>query len=223
MKLATNFSKKARLFGLTYTNGHRAKMQDISSLNTAVHLNKYCKARAKNARTICAHCFAVELQKVYKNMSAAYAKNTEILTTQIIPAEYIPQIKTKSGLFRFEAFGDLNNWIQFANYCNIAAANTNIHFAIWTKNPQIIAESLRNDVVIPDNMQIIYSSPFMNTKFAPVKRYPFINKIFTVYNLEYINEHKITVNCGAKSCATCRKCYTKSAGIEYINEQIKRI
>ena len=50
--------------------------------------------------------------------------------------------------------------------------------------------------------------------------YDFIDKIFTVYDKDYISAHDVSINCGAKSCLTCHKCYVKSK-IKYINEKLK--
>lgn len=208
---------------MTYTNKHNAKMADICSLNTAVSTNKYCQNRAKNENTICSKCFAVSLEKVYKNMNAAYIKNTEILTAGILPDSVIPTIETKSGLFRFEAFGDLNNWVQAANYIKIATFNPQIKFALWTKNPLLLRAAINNGYSIPANLQIIYSSPLLNTVVNPCKNFPFIDKVFTVYTKEYAQQNGVIINCGARSCATCRKCYEKQNGLCFVSEALKKI
>ena len=42
-------------------------------------------------------------------------------------------------------------------------------------------------------------------------------KVFTVYDKKYLKENKdVVINCGARSCITCQKCYTSKE--EVINE-----
>ena len=64
----------------------------------------------------------------------------------------------------------------------------------------------------------LYSSPCINDQADP--GYDFSDKIFTVYDKDYISTHDVSINCGAKSCLTCHKCYVKSK-IKYINEKLK--
>ena len=104
------------------------------------------------------------------------------------------------------------------NYFHICKKNKHVHFALWTKNPWIIEEALDASERKPSNLQIIYSSPCINDQADP--GYDFIDKIFTVYDKDYISTHDVSINCGAKSCLTCHKCYVKSK-IKYINEKLK--
>ena len=61
-------------------------------------------------------------------------------------------------------------------------------------------------------------SPHSNRRRSP--GYDFIDKIFTVYDKNYINARDVNINCGAKSCLTCHKCYVRSK-TKYINEKLK--
>ena len=51
-------------------------------------------------------------------------------------------------------------------------------------------------------------------------KYPFIDKIFTVYNISYIRDNGIEINCGKKKCIECQLCYSHN-DVKYINEKIK--
>ena len=71
-------------------------------------------------------------------------------------------------------------------------------------------------------MNLIISSMMIN---RPIKIKKFLDagvkvKVFTVYNLEFVEEAKIDINCGAKSCISCLQCYSKN-DIIYINEMLK--
>lgn len=76
------------------------------------------------------------------------------------------------------------------------------------------------DLEKPSNLQIIQSTLKVNDSPDEVK-YWFIDKVFTVFDEEYIEENNVIINCGARSCRTCKRCYTPSEGIEYINEKLK--
>jgi hypothetical protein len=107
------------------------------------------------------------------------------------------------------------------NYFNIAKYNPHTHFALWTKNARFIKKAIEAGHEKPENLNIIYSSLFVNDPqdVAKIRRiYPFIDKVFTVYDVE--TSAGVKINCGAKSCLKCRLCYEKN-DIEIINETIK--
>jgi hypothetical protein len=212
---------------LKITRAHHGKMEFMQSLSTSVLLNKRCQKYCKIEGSICGKCFAREMMDRYsKNMPDAMAHNTKILTSNILKKKDLPQVNVR--YFRFEAFGDLNNDIQFINYINICNANKKTTFALWTKNPDIIDDVLNNQgYKKPKNLIIIVSSLFLNLRFKlenmPYSnRYWFIDGIFTVYTAKYAYENKIDINCLDKKCIECLNCYTKKKGIFYINEVEKK-
>ena len=192
---------------------HRGKMAGNCSYSTSVKLNPRCMARAKDPDSICAICFANQLLSDYAPLEAKVARNTAAITNRILELSELPILRP--GLFnafRLESFGDLNNEIQFVNYANMARINPGYkNVTIWTKNPDLIESAIEKyGITIPDNMNIIYSSPKVNAQVdaAAIKaRYPFITAIFTVYSLEYAKAHNITINCGARDCTNCNLCY----------------
>lgn len=210
--------KAEELTGVHYTLKHTGKMSGMQSLSTSCLCNKNCLNRVENVNLVCSHCYAQRQMKMYKNLEKCLKKNTEILTTRLLTDEEIPLIN--AAFFRFESFGDLNNEIQVINYFRICKRNKHVKFALWTKNPWIIAETINNGENKPRNLQVIYSSPYLDKCDNKLNKYPFIDKIFTVYTKEYIKENNIEINCGAKSCLSCHKCYVKSKEI-YINEKCK--
>lgn len=204
------------------TTNHEGKMKLLWSISTSCKDNKQCSINAKIKGSICEKCFAQTLLNNRATLENKLHNNTELLTAEILPLEAMPVIFNQ--YFRFEAFGDLMNAVQVVNYFNIAKANPLVNCAIWTKNPQFIEQAIKEyHAEKPENLIIVYSSMFLNTPIKNIKsRYPFIDKIFTVYTLEHLKENPQTeINCGGRSCANCLKCYQKN-DIVFINELLKQ-
>ena len=210
-------------YGLHYTTNHTDKMKYLCSVSTACCCNDNCLKRRNIPGSICEKCYAMTMAKRFDALREKLVKNTEVLTTVIIPKKDLPILYSESGLFRFEAFGDLINEIQVVNYFNMAAANKGIHCALWTKNLWIIEKAMKEyGIKKPRNLQIIGSSYFINKSMAAFyKRYDFIDNVFTVYDKKYAAAHNINITCGARACATCRKCYTGKHNNYEINELLK--
>lgn len=213
------FEKK---WGVRFCMDHTGKMAGMISLSTSVLENPNCQKRAKIKGSICEKCFAATMAKRYgKGFQDKYKKNTEVLTTTVIPKNEWPEVNAL--YFRLESFGDLNNSIQVMNYFNLASRNPKTVFALWTKNPRFIAEAITAGYKKPKNLIIIYSSPMLNAKVNAEKLlgiYPFIDKVFTVYDGKTVVNENIEINCGARNCFTCGKCYSKRTTKE-IREKLK--
>ena len=154
--------------------------------------------------------------KMYKNMEKPMVENQRILTGSVLPADMLPTINNL--YFRFESFGDLNNATQVKNYFNMCYKNPRVKFALWTKNPDYVAEAIADGYTKPDNLNIVLSSLFINKERK--NPFPFVDKVFTVYDPEHIEKNNVNINCGAKSCFTCGLCYEKN-GVQVINEKLK--
>lgn len=203
--------------GLHFTVNHTGKMQGMASLSTSVCKNERCAKNAQVKGSICEKCFAARMAKTYgETFQKPYIENTRILTSEILPMEKLPLINRL--YFRFEAFGDLNNEIQVINYFNICKKNPGVNFALWTKNPDFIEKAIAAGHKKPKNLNIILSSLFVNVERE--NNYDFVDKVFTVYDKETIKEKDIAINCGAKSCLNCLKCYKKNK-VTVINEMLK--
>lgn len=193
-------------------------MEGMQSLSTACSCNEICRARAAVPGSVCAKCYAARQLAYQTTTREAMEENARILR-EPLPPQAIPKIN--AALFRFEAFGDIATPAQFENYCRIAAANKRTRFALWTKNAGIVAQAIREGAKKPANLTIIYSSPMLNKPSANAfKVWGFIDKVFTVYDGQTIDREKININCGARNCFECGKCYTKS-GAKFINEKLK--
>lgn len=222
MKDYNNMTTKEKLNYLI-TWKHTGKMADMVSISTSCLLNPNCQKNRAVKGSICEHCYAVNLLSMRKSQREKLERATELLTKTIFNKNDIPFLNCR--YFRLEAFGDLNNSIQVLNYFTIANANPQTTFALWTKNPFIISYALKEyGIEKPENLAIIVSSLFVNKQLNIEKMralYPFIDKVFTVYDPAHIEKNNVAINCGARHCATCLNCYNRKNGIVYVNEKLK--
>ena len=176
------------------------KMAGIPSISSSCLKNPICIQRMKDGNSVCAHCFAQATVSRYKGLGAAMESNYNLLTDSVLPLELLPRFCNVS-IARIESFGDIANVTQAINYANICKVNPFVRFAWWTKNAAILKKAF--DIVgKPDNVVIIESAPKLNTEIQPSNEY--IDKTFTVYT----DADADFINCGARCCATCRRCYS---------------
>ena len=208
------------------TTNHTGKMEGINSISTSVVLNPFCQKQQAVKGSICSHCFAESMMKMYSALEEKLARNTKVLTESILPEEDLPNT-TGMRIFRFESFGDLNNEIQLTNYLNIVRKNPSTRFTLWTKRYSLV-EKYFTEHDVPDNFTLIISSLMVNTKISLT----FLKKTgkfklgqlksFTVYDYDYIKEHwkEMDINCGSRFCLGCRLCYDLN-DVEEISEVLK--
>lgn len=197
---------------------HTGKMKGMVSLSTSPRLNPWCKSRAERGHGVCAHCYAQRSLKRYPQLVDKLERNTQILTGRLIAKEDLPKLNV--SLFRLESFGDLVNEIQVQNYFNLCNANKQTKFALWTKNPWLIARVLEYQRK-PKNLQIVYSMVALNSvaRYEDVhEQFPFVDRIFTVFDKEHAKN--VEINCGKKKCLECGLCYRNSK-VKEIKEVLK--
>ena len=214
-KFSSNYSP------IHVNDGFSGKMHDMCACSTSCVLNPYCKARRKCKGMICEHCYANAILESNKGgrgkaLKAVLESNYELLTSTVLPLELLPRFPNIS-ISRIEAFGDVANVIQAINYANIAKVNPNVTFGRWSKNLNFLKQAFDAIGGKPSNIVVVQSSPIIN---HPAVKHPIADKVFTVYTKEYAIEHNIVINCGARSCVTCQRCYHKG-GETYINELLK--
>lgn len=206
-----------------------AKLDGIPSISTPCTCNPFCKARMNNPELICHYCFAANtISHYHTTLKPALEDNFKLLTTRLLEDDELPIFKTeenaprstvtnKCDKIRIESFGDCYNVTQARNYIRIAKANPTKRFGFWSKNYAIVrkAQELEGK---PSNVVFIASSPKLN---APIELPEGFDKVFTVYTKEYIKEHNIDINCGAKSCLGCGLCYDLLNGVTEIREEVK--
>ena len=206
--------------GAVWETTHSGKLAGIKSIGTCCANNEFCLARMKDKKGVCCHCYANTYMKMRKTLKEHLINNGNILQNRILDGNEIPV--TNDLIYRFESFGDIANETQLINYLNICERNPYTHFALWTKNIGICDRVFNKiKIVKPDNLSLVVSSPKMNTPIELDKeKYWFADHVFTVYDDKFINANNVEVNCGAKSCKTCRRCYFKDTDF-YVNEKLK--
>lgn len=200
---------------------HTAKMEDMRSLSTSPNC-ELCNKRSKDPNSICAHCYSRRMMEIYPNLKAKLERNDWVLKYTALTV--VLKIRTKLGAFRFEAFGDIETVTQVFNYFNIAEANPDTDFSLWTKNPWIIDDAVdKLGAVKPDNLTIIGSSWRINRPMRDYfESFDCIDHIFTVYDKDFIKGNNVEIQCGGKSCKECGcKCYKHGHKSFEINEQLK--
>ena len=208
--------KKKKTELLHITKQHTGKMEGMWSLSTSCKQNPYCMKRSVIPGSICEKCYAQAMMNRYKELDPCMSKNGEVLSSRLLKFEEQPLLNV--AYFRFETFGDLINETHAINYFNICKKNPDTHFALWTKNPQLIDNAIWMGHKKPENLQIVLSSPFVNMKAD--SKWGFVDKIFTVYDKKFILENGIDTNCHGKSCLACKLCYLDN-GVTDIREQLK--
>lgn len=192
------------------------KMSGIPSISTSCLVNPICIARMKDGESICAHCFASATLKRYTACGKAMESNFHLLNDSVLPMELLPRF-ANVAIVRIESFGDVASVTQAINYANICKVNPTVTFAWWSKNMKICAEAF-HIVGKPDNVIMVESSPKMNTQ-AEIST-DIVDKVFTVYDEKTIKAKSVEINCGARCCATCRRCYSKETE-KVVNEKLK--
>lgn len=208
--------------GIVIQDTMTGKMDGILSISTAASMNPICAKRAADILSVCHHCYALALQKGRKGLQAILERNYQILTSEIIPVDVWPLV---SGKVRIESFGDLANVTQAINYLHFVLRNPAADFAWWTKNPAFIEKALHQlGIEKPHNLQIVLSCDRLNAEddycTRVLQRFPFIDRVFTVYDKEHAIDNDVAINCGERHCAECGACYN-AGGPSRIREILK--
>lgn len=193
--------------------------------------------------SICRACFAVKTIKARTSVNANMVYNANVLQCRELSysevltiASEIKAALEKNGTdqFRIESFGDIANETQARNYIRLCAMLADIcpwiNIAWWTKNSDILLnawQSIENHKIRESAakcLTILVSSVFVGID-APVKE---IEKVREVTKTRVLNftvhfEDNGNINCGARSCARCRRCYDRAIEVpgNVVNELIK--
>ena len=104
-------------------------------------------------------CYAMRMERRYKSVSNAYARNLDILTAD--PATYWIQVKAAASMtrfFRYHVSGDIPNGAYFANMVQTARDLPCTTFLAFTKQYDIVNAYLNDGGTIPANLVIIFSN-----------------------------------------------------------------
>ena len=199
------------------------KLDGFYSISTSVLKNPICHARACNNKTICSKCYAATSTAYRTELALALDTNYDILNGFLIPesAWSALPIYSSNGKSRIESHGDIATVTGARNYLRIIKTHKHLFFGVWSKNWNIWLTAFKLEGK-PENMNFILSSEIINkVSEVPEKIKPYVDKVFTVYDKDYIKENGIDINCGGRSCKTCLKCYEKENPIFHISEQLK--
>lgn len=193
------------------------KMEGILAISTSVLFNPFCQARAGIPGSICAKCYAGATVARYNKLREHVEDNYILLNHRDLLPEELPVIC--SDVCRLEAFGDLASATQARNYLRIAYKNPWCVFAIWTKNPEFLNQAIE-ELGKPTNLICILSSMYVN-KVEDGAGWPWVDKVFTVYDAKTIDAQGVEINCGGRKCRECMRCYSKENKEYYISEKLK--
>ena len=104
-------------------------------------------------------CYAVRMARRYKTVTAAYARNLEILNSD--PSAYWVQVKAAASMtrfFRFHVSGDIPNGEYFNHMVQAATELPGTTFLAFTKQYHIVNTYFDNGGTIPANLVIIFSN-----------------------------------------------------------------
>lgn len=208
-----------------FTTEMTGKMFEMCSLSTSPLVNPRCVERAKEPESVCKQCYSRIEMEYKKTCAAKFGTNGNVLSNYVIPVNKWPVIlKSAYPEIRLEAFGDVINAIHVINYFNLCKRNPKITFAAWTKNVDFYEAAVKMGYEKPDNLILVASSPMLNTEIN-VENHSIVDKTFTVYTFEYIKANNIGpdfINCGARSCKKCGRCYHKVDDVENVHEILKQ-
>ena len=234
--------------GFHFTTQHNGKMKGMESLSTTCKCNDICKARIAAAFktagidtadpkkalreyvkrnplatniSICGFCFSDSQQDYMTSMTTPSSRNHQILNNGIIHKDWIPTINAL--YFRGESFGDFASVNAVINFYNLARKNKGVNVTAWTKNINFFVKAREAGHKKPKNFKLVFSSRFINNPaVVPENATDLIDAVFTVYTEEYAKLQNVEINCGARACLSCLRCYTGfGKGVKHVNELLK--
>lgn len=208
-----------------HINVMTGKLEGITGFGTTCQVNEWCQELMQNPCLICSRCYADVTTRRYDTLEQWLEHNYELLTSRILDPEEFPIIPTLYG--RIEPFGDLakgeKGVIQSINYIQFCKRNSHARIGWWTKHPQQIEEAIRRGYDKPENVNIVYSGYKINEDISYEEiheKYPFVDKVFIVFDKNYVRENGIEINCGGRHCRGCLICYEKN-DIHVVHEQLR--
>lgn len=198
------------------------KLRGVPAINTSPLDNPFCERMSKVEGSICSKCYSRKMVAgIRKNCRTGWKSNGEELSSRLLTVSEIKALhleeKAPHGIVRFSAHGELINYKHAYNLIKIAQLYPALTFGLWTKRLDVLNEVLvESEIDKPDNLVVIYSNPKVDS-IIPVSilqaQYPFVDKVFSV-----MSKDNGDVNCGARSCATCRLCYSKNTTPEVVEK-----
>jgi len=125
------------------------------------------------------------------------------------------EILNKKPLCRLESMGDIACTLQAKNYLTIANSNDDTDFALWTKNPAVLAYAI-DETGKPGNLSTVLSMSRKNQldPAAYIERYKkYFDHAFVVADDKNVIDGFLSESgfypcrCDHFSCIRCRRCY----------------
>lgn len=233
-KLSLNCTKQDNILNRTpirVTFNHDGKMYDVPSVSTLSLINPFCLKRMQMKDLVCAHCYVPGTIRGINGV-LKFVQNTYVLSALILPAEWVPVFKTGKFLeshpyIRLEALGDLQSTTQARNYIKTAAMNPDFSFALWTKNPAVLASAIDLDGK-PENLSTVFSMSRVNLMDKNHDRWNmYFDHKFVVVNDDKIRDGFLSgrgfysCKCGHRSCIECHACYDKPEDLSTAVERLR--
>ena len=213
MQTVITTKSKYPIIHISIMNG---KLDGLKAISSNTKTNPYCikQNACGNPLNICTKCYSHKMLDTFrKNMEPALQRNSDALSTSILPIDQLPVIL--DAYFRFNAHGEIINEIHLTNLCNIATKNPRCNFALWTKQNGIIGKYFDNNAK-PSNLILIYSNPKINSILRkPPKHF---DKTFNNV-LEHMSVNR--QNCTGQQCKNCLLCYNHGT-TDTIVEKVKK-
>lgn len=104
-------------------------------------------------------CYAKRMEKLRKNVRAAYKNNLDILVNN--PAVYWREVEAAimtAHFFRFHVSGDIPDSTYFEHMVDIASRNAHCEILCFTKKYEIVNAFLKNGGTLPANLHVLFSA-----------------------------------------------------------------
>jgi hypothetical protein len=194
------------------------KLEGLRAISTNTATNEFCIDQNKHGgdNNICTKCYSHAMLRTYrKNMAPALQRNSDYLSSALIPIEHIPFIP--DAYLRIDAHGELINDTHFMNILRIAERNPHCSVALWTKRVDIVRRVLKQWLAKPANLILIYSNPKIGHIMPKPPRG--FDRSFNNVPADMAPERQ---NCTGQKCITCMLCYTIGNGVDTIVEKVKK-
>jgi hypothetical protein len=210
---------KPKTYPMFHISVMSGKLEGLHAISTNTKTNPYCIKQNQSAdeENICTKCYSHTMLDSYrKNMQPALQRNSDALSAYVHPESELPKIMDL--YFRFDAHGELINETHFINLINIARANPDTSFALWTKRTDIVNRVLALQDK-PGNLILIYSNPKISRILAKPPKH-FDRTFNNVLKHEYVEQQ----NCTGQKCMDCLLCYkpVNVNGVDTIVEMVKK-
>ena len=214
-----------RLYNVAYHES--GKIEEIFSLDSSAHSCAFCEKMREYAKThsdcICGYCYDWK-QEQYKIASLArHTLNMIIMSEVEFGVEELAMLPG-SGDVRVNSSGDATNETYAGNMIKYAIAHPFANVTAWSKNAIAYIKACKK-YGKPENLTLIYSSPFLN-KIVPLPM--FFDLLFVVFTSEEEVKKAIETGageCNGKKCKDCgKKCYNKAwmnSGVKVIAEIVR--